>query len=422
MNDTTGGMETQAGDPEAQPIAHGRKWTAVTLLVLCCVLALSVWFAGTAIQPLLAAHYAVSPALAGLGTASVGLGFVAGTLTSAVLGLADRPDPRRFFMICCFVASAANAATAFLDPGGWAPIALRFCVGATMAGVYPVGMKMVSSWATNDRGLLVGLLAGAVTLGSAMPHLVAVFTPSDWRETLLASSALVIVAGVLVNFVALGPGHGQAAKFRARYVLKAWTSVPMRLANFGYFGHMWELYAMWGWVGAFLAASFAVNPGSAGAAVWAKLATFAAVAIGALGCLLGGLLADRIGRTVLTSGAMAVSGACALLVGFLFGASPWLLTLVCLIWGLAAVADSAQFSASVIELSEPELVGTMLTVQTCIGFLITFVTIQATPYLVEIVGWRYGFAYLALGPALGIAAMLRLGASPAARRLAGGRG
>ncbi|MGI9382633.1 MAG: MFS transporter, partial [Methyloligellaceae bacterium] len=155
---------------------------------------------------------------------------------------------------------------------------------------------------------------------------------------------------------------------------------------------------------------------------WAKLATFAAVAIGALGCLFGGLLADRIGRTVLTSGAMAISGTCALLVGFLFGAPPWLLAAVCLVWGLTAVADSAQFSASVIELSDPELVGTMLTVQTSIGFLITFITIQATPYLVDVIGWEYGFAYLALGPALGIVAMVRLRAMPEARALAGGRG
>lgn len=178
---------------------------------------------------------------------------------------------------------------------------------------------------------------------------------------------------------------------------------------------------MWAWVGVFLAASFQFDPGGLASMTLARWITVAAIAMGALGCVGGGLLADRIGRTTLTSAAMAVSGTCALLVGFVFGANPWLVAIVCMIWGLTVVADSAQFSASVIELSDPELVGTMLTVQTSIGFLITFITIQATPFLVDVIGWRYGFAYLALGPLLGTLAMLRLRRLSAADRLAGGR-
>ncbi len=226
-----------------------QKWRSVALLVACVVLALSVWFAGTAVQGELQRAFGLSKAWSGLATAAVGLGFVAGTLTSALLGLADRLESRRFFMVCCLIGGGTNAATAFVDPGSFLTIALRFIVGASMAGVYPVGMKMVASWANNDRGLLVGLLTGAVTLGSAMPHFIAIAAPANWRMTLLVSSALAILSGVLILRVKLGPVHSQAASFRARYVLKAWTDRPLRLANLGYFGHMWELYAMWAWVG-----------------------------------------------------------------------------------------------------------------------------------------------------------------------------
>jgi len=398
-----------------------QKWRSVALLVTCVVLALSVWFAGTAVQGELQKAFGLSKAWGGLATAAVGLGFVAGTLTSAVLGLADRLESRRFFMVCCLIGGGTNALTAFVDPGSLFTIALRFVVGASMAGVYPVGMKMVASWANNDRGLLVGLLTGAVTLGSAMPHFIAIAAPANWRITLLVSSALAVLSGLLVLRVKLGPVHGKAASFRARYVLKAWTDRPLRLANLGYFGHMWELYAMWAWVGVFLAASFQFDPGGSAAMTLARWITVAAIAMGALGCVAGGLLADRIGRTTLTAAAMAVSGICALLVGFAFGADPWLVSIICMIWSQTVVADSAQFSASVIELSEPELVGTMLTVQTSIGFLITFITIQATPFLVDVIGWRFGFAYLALGPLFGMLAMLRLRRLPAASRLANGR-
>ena len=177
---------------------------------------------------------------------------------------------------------------------------------------------------------------------------------------------------------------------------------------------------MWAWVGVFLAASFAqqMTPDSAVAA--AKFATFATVGVGALGCLAGGYFADRIGRTRLTMLAMAVSGSCAAVVGFSFGAAPWLVTLICMIWGLSVIADSAQFSASVAELSDPGRVGTMLTLQTSIGFTLTLITIHLMPYAVEALGWRYAFLPLAIGPFLGVWAMARLRAHPASVKLAGG--
>jgi MFS family permease len=270
-------------------------------------------------------------------------------------------------------------------------------------------------------GLMVGLVAGAVTLGSAMPHLFNALGGIDWRFTLAAASASALVAGFAINLAGTGPNNQAPGRFHPRDVLWAWRVKSVRLANLGYLGHMWELYAMWAWVAVFLHASFAQVMAPEVASTAAKLVTFATVGVGALGCLAGGLFADRLGRTTLTILAMAVSGACAVTVGFLYGGSPWLLSLLCLVWGIAIVADSPQFSASVAELSRPELVGTMLTLQTALGFTLTLITVHLMPLWVEALGWRYAFAPLAVGPALGVWAMIRLRAHPDSAKLAGGR-
>lgn len=402
-------------------IVAGAKWTAISLLLFCEVLAMALWFSTSAVIPSLRAEFQISDFQAALLTSSVAVGFVVGTLTSALLGLADRLHPHRFFMTSGLVAAAANAALLLVDPTSFAVPVLRFVVGASMAGVYPVGMKMASTWAKADMGLLVGLLVGALTLGSASPHLINALEAFDWRFTLIAASLLAVVAALLVNCVALGPNVRRAARFEARFALQAWTKKPLRLANLGYFGHMWELYAMWAWIGLFLNASFAINPGGEGASFLAKLMTFATIGVGALGCLFGGIFADRLGRTTLTMGAMAISGSCAIAIGLVFGTSPWLVGAICLVWGVTIVADSAQFSASVMELADPWLIGTMVTVQTSVGFLLTTVTISLIPPLVDLVGWQYAFATLAIGPFLGIWAMARLRAHPKSVRLAGGR-
>jgi len=184
---------------------------------------------------------------------------------------------------------------------------------------------------------------------------------------------------------------------------------------------MWELYAMWAWIGVFLVASFSLSMPPASASLAAKLTAFATVAAGGIGSVAAGLLADRLGRTTITIAAMAISGTCAATIGFLFGGSPAAVVAVCIVWGASIVADSAQFSASVAELSDKARVGTMLTVQTALGFTLTLITIQSVPYLVEAVGWRYAFMPLAIGPALGVWAMARLRAHPRATALAGGR-
>ena len=399
---------------------HSKLVSLLTLSV-CVVAVMALWFSASAVVPSLTAEYALGPTQASLFTSGVQAGFVAGTLVSAVLALADRIDPRRFFMASALVAAAANGAILLVEPTSFTAIALRFITGACMAGIYPVGMKMASTWARGDLGLLVAVLVGALTLGSATPHLFNALGGVDWRFTIGAASLVALAAAFLINLVGLGPMVAMPPPFDPRILVKAFSSPSLRLANFGYLGHMWELYAMWAWLGVFLDASFDLS-GVGDPEIWARFATFLAIGVGGtLGCLGGGYIADRHGRTTTTMAAMAVSGTCAVLVGFMFGANPILLTIVCVVWGVSIIADSAQFSASVAELSDPQLVGTMLTVQTCSGFLLTLITIHLMPMLVAQAGWGVAFAILALGPLFGVWSMGRLRAHPDSLKLAGGR-
>jgi len=394
---------------------------SIAMATLAMVAALGLWFSASAIVPALRAQENLDPFVASLFSSAVQVGFVAGTIVSALFALADRIDPRRLFALSAVVAAAANLAILAFEPASPMVILCRFATGLCMAGIYPVGMKIATTWAKGDMGFLVGTLVGALTLGSAAPHLFNVLAGVDWRATIAAASGCALLAAALILFVRTGPRTGRTPPFRPAQALAAFRHKPLRYANFGYLGHMWELYAMWTWIGVFLFASFRLSMPQEAALANASLATFAVVGIGALGCVFAGLWADRAGRTVVTMASMAVSGSCALLVGFLFGGDPAWLVALCLVWGFAIVADSAQFSASIAELSDPDLVGTMLTVQTGTGFLLTLATIHLVPPLVDWVGWQYAFAFLAVGPFLGVIAMGRLRALPEARKIAGGR-
>ncbi len=398
------------------------KWFSITVLAVCEVAALALWFSATAVVPALSLEYDLSSTQASLLTSSVQAGFVAGALLSALLGLADRFDPRRLFMLSTLIACAGNGAILLIEPVSPLIFGLRFLTGVCMAGIYPVGMKIAASWAKGDIGFLVGLLVGAITLGSAAPHFFNALGGINWRFTIAGASLVALAAALAINLVRLGPALGAAPPFDLRNAFKAYTTRSLRLANFGYLGHMWELFAMWAWIGVFLEESFRISLGAEPAQVWARYATFVVMGVGgAVGCLGAGLLADKLGRTTITMAAMLISGTCALVTGFLFAAPPLLLFIVCLIWGISIVADSAQFSAAVTELSEPELIGTMLTMQTSVGFLLTLITIHLMPVLVAAGGWGLAFAALAIGPFLGVLAMARLRGHPDAIKLAGGR-
>lgn len=380
---------------------------------------MSLWFSASAVAPALQSEWTLSESQAGWLTLAVQLGFVAGTLLSALLNLPDVISSRRLFAVCAIAGAGVNAGFGLFAESFGTGVALRFFVGLCLAGVYPPGMKIMATWFRRGRGMALGVLVGALTLGKASPYLVNAVGSAQWRANVMFVSALAVVGGLIVLlFVTDGPFATGAAKFDIRQIARVFQNRGVRLANFGYFGHMWELYAMWTWAPVMIRASLAAR-GEPPAL--AEAASFLVIGAGALGCVAAGLLADRVGRTAVTSVAMAVSGACCLLIGFLFGAHPALLLAVAAVWGASVVADSAQFSACVTELGDARYMGTALTIQTCCGFLLTTASIHLVPLLVERVGWRYAFAALAPGPALGVLAMLALRRLPEAARIAQGR-
>ena len=357
---------------------------------------------------------------ASLLTSGVQLGFVVGTLISAIFGLPDRIDPRRIFAASAGVGCMVNLCLLVTGFDNAGTILLRFATGICMAGVYPIGMKLAAGWAEQRLGLMIGALVGALTLGSALPNLFVALQPLDWRITVAASSACALAAALAIGFVSLGPRHGVSSRFVRADAIRLLRRRSIWLVNFGYLGHMWELYAMWAWIGSFIAWAASQTKGRGGL-VNTALVTFAVVASGAAGSLIAGAIADRIGRTNVTMGAMIVSGSCATTIGLWTEIGMGPVIVVAIIWGITVVADSAQFSAAIAELSEPQLAGTMLTIQTCLGFLLTFVAIQLMPVVVAGLGWRYAFMVLAVGPAFGTLAMWRVRSEPDALRIAGGR-
>jgi MFS family permease len=385
-----------------------------SLIALVQILGLSVWFSVSAVVPSIRAEWGFGSTASGWLTASVQIGFAAGAIASALLHLADRITPQHLLAAGSAGAAACTAALAVLAHGLSEAIAWRFFTGVALAVVYPVGMKLMASWSeSTDRGQWFGILIGSLALGSAFPQLISGFGPLPWR-TVMAIAAALSAVGAVIAVAALVPGPHLDARpvaLNPRYVIAMFAERGVRLTNVGYFGHMWELYALWTWLPLFLLAGRQERGDGVGAST--GLIAFVAIGIaGAAGSVLGGLASDRFGRSPAAVTALVISGACCVASPYFFTATPPALVLFLIVWGAAVIADSSVFSTSLSEIANKSLVGTALTTQLAVGFLLTVVTVQLVPVAADLLGWRYVFLLLAPGPVIGAAAMAALRASP----------
>ena len=413
--------EVRPGDVGREP---RERWTQLGMLGVGMVLAMSPSFAAAAVAPILREEWTVGLLDLPFLTVVVQLGFAVGAIGLAVIGAPDVIPAPRLFAIGAIVAAIANLGFGLVanDPASAVPF--RFLTGVALAGVYPVAMKLAAGWFRRDRGLAIGVVNGALTVGVALPFLfraLGAYAGVDWRPVVVAASVAAVAGAVLVGIaVRPGPLDVAAPRFSPRIAAAAFREPSVRLASVGYFGHMWELFAMWTWIPIFLLGSFAVAGVTDPAA--ASLTAFAVVAAGGIGSAVAGAIADRVGRTATTIVALATSGTSAVIAGILFGAPIPVVVLIALIWGISVVADSAQFASAVSELAPPGTAGSALSIQTALGFTLTSVTILGVG-LLDPSGadtWRLAWIILALGPLVGIAAMVRLRGRPDATKMASG--
>jgi MFS family permease len=380
--------------------------TQLGWLSLAMFLGMTMWFSATAANAAIVAEFQLTSAETAWLTMAVQGGFVIGTLISALLNLPDIINPRRLFSIGCMAGALANAALAVAN-GPVMLIALRVGTGAALAWVYPPGMKIAAGWFERRRGAALGVLIGALTIGSAFPHLLASATASvPWRVLMLTASALAITGGgLIVIMVGDGPYVASTAPFDPGAVARVFRDRDTRLATIGYLGHMWELYAVWTWIAAYAAASLGVANMATPTSPAGSAVAFVTIASGAIGSAAAGLVADRIGKARLAAWAMLLSGTCCAMAGVMFHAPAAALFIFAVVWGVAVVADSAQLSALVAQYSPRDHVGTALTVQTCAGFLLTMASIRLLPVVAQAIGWQWVFLCLVPGPFIGALAL-----------------
>ena len=378
------------------------KTRSIGLLVVAELFTMSLWFLSSAVLPDMMREVELSSFVQALLSSSVNIGFVVGALLIAFFGIADRFDARRIFALSAVLAAIFNYSLLFLEIGGFVSILFRGLTGLCLAGVYPVGMKIAVGWGQKDRGFLVGLMVGALTVGSAFPHFTAYIGGMDWRFAVEVISLLSLIGGVLVLFCQLGPFDSRATQFQFSDIFLCWSNKYIRYPILGYLGHMWELYAMWAWLSTFAALSFQASMTEMEAVHFSSLISFLAISLGGLACVFAGVFADRIGKSQVTIYAMALSAFAALATALSFGGPVWITVFFILLWGLSIIPDSAQFSALVADHTPAEKSGSILTLQTALGFGLTILTVQGTPFLVALIGWPSTLGLMALGPLLGI--------------------
>jgi MFS family permease len=400
-------------------IGAGRRWSMLAVICAGAFLPMTAWFSATAIAPKLTQVWGLSPAQGAWITGAVQVGFAVGALVSSIAGLLDIVSLRKVIGISALIAAIANLCLLVAPSVGLLLLA-RFATGVALAGVYPPSLKLVSTWFRRGRGMALGALLAALTLGSAFPHLLSAFaTDVSWQDVIIATSLAALAGAILILCLGSeGPYPFAKSTFDRRHIRAVLQNRPLALANLGYLGHMWELYAMWGWMLAYIRAG-TPSLGIDGSRT-ASLLAFLVVASGGIGSILGGIVADRIGRTATAAIMMTLSGFCALTIGLAFEGPLWLFIAIAILWGMTVIGDSAQFSAMTTELSDQRYVGTALSLQLSVGIALTFVSIHLTSSVAEAFGWRWSFLILAPGPLLGVVAMVALRRMPAARLIAHG--
>ena len=404
--------------PESQSRSKSR---ALVLVSLATFFSLSVWFSTNAISGALEVEKSIDESSMAILTIAVQLGFVFGTLLIAVTNLSDLINARTLFAYAAVLAALANLLVIPFDSTP-ALIAARFATGAFLGGVYPPAMKVISGWYTKGRGFALGTMVGALTIGSGSPHLLRSVFSENWQAVIIGSSVLAISGGLILKFLVKdGPHEVRGAKFNPKYLIGAISQRGPRLALTGYLGHQWELYAMWAWLGSFMLYIVGQKSLIGDRLDLASALTFLVFAVGAVASSYAGIWSEKIGRTAVTSIAMVISGGVAAFIGFIPPEMTVLIVILAMIWGASVIADSAQFSTAMTELSDPAYRGTMLTFQTGIGFALTAVSIWLLPIVKDSSGWGWAFAMLALGPVVGTTAMSRLRSLPESANLAGGK-
>jgi len=391
----------------------GQQKTQLALIAAVQILVMACWFSASAVVPALRADWGISASQSTLLTVAVQIGFVTGALASAAFNVADMFPAHRVMAVSAVVAAVSTGIIAVAVDSLGPAVALRFLTGLALAGVYPTGLKMMTSWFTTGRGWAVGVLVGALTVGSALPQLINSFAALPWRAVLIVAALLAALGATLAwAFARSGPLTRPAPPFNPRYIFTLFAQRGPRLANLGYFGHMWELYAVWTWIPAYVAATLtaagASTPYDASRTLVGVISFTVIGVAGVVGCLAGGALGDRYGRARVAGWAMRISATCCLLAALAFGQSPYLVVPILALWGASVIADSGLFSSCVADVVDPRYVGTALTLQTAIGFALTIVTIQAVPVVVDLAGWPAATVVLALGPIAGAVSMSKL--------------
>jgi MFS family permease len=407
-------MSSMPGDTAGDIGVDADARRALTLICLSVLLASAPWFSGTAAAADLRIAWQLDDAHVAWLTGSVQLGFVAGTFLFAALNLSDVFRPRHVYVVAALAAASSNLAFALAATGLPSALALRFATGVCLAGVYPVAMKIVASWFRSGLGWRLGLMVGALGIGTATPYLVRAVGPGlPWRAVVVAGSLLGLLGAGLMALVGRDGPHAPArARFEPRVAPRLFRIPGYRWTALGYFGHMGELYCVWGLTPIFLreVGAFGGTGGTAQAATSILWLAFATVAIGALGCAAGGWISRTIGERRVALVSLCASGLCCLASVAGPHLPSWALVGLFLVWGVTVVADSPQFSALAVRYAPREYVGTALTLQNGIGFLITVGSLQLVPWLASRWGWRFAFAPLAASAFLGAVAMARLGA------------